>query len=324
MWRLVTTELLRLRWRRAVAVLLGAAVLVPALVFAGEAWNTRPISAEDRREAQAEIDVIVAGNQQAIDDCIAHPQDFGVTADPPHEECELAAAGVPSVDEWIYRPQLDLAGVREGAGLAVISILALIAGLIGTTFVGHDWASGSMSNQLLFEPRRGRVWLAKGIAVLLTGLVVAAVVTTAFWTGMWALAEARDVTTTSGTWADILGTQLRGSVFVALVGLLGYGLTTLFRSTVGALGLMLGASVVSSILIATIIGAGSERWLLPTNAFAVVLDGYSYYDPTLEPCFDFGDCRATLELTHGVVYLGTILVAVVALSVWSFRRRDVP
>ena len=26
--------------------------------------------------------------------------------------------------------------------------------LVGTTFAGHDWNTGSMSNQLLFEPRR--------------------------------------------------------------------------------------------------------------------------------------------------------------------------
>ena len=42
--------------------------------------------------------------------------------------------------------------------------------LLGTTFAGHDWNTGSMSNQLLFEPRRERVWLAKALAVgMLTG-----------------------------------------------------------------------------------------------------------------------------------------------------------
>ncbi len=33
--------------------------------------------------------------------------------------------------------------------------------IAGCTFAGADWSSGSMTNQLLFEPRRGRVWLAK-------------------------------------------------------------------------------------------------------------------------------------------------------------------
>ena len=49
----------------------------------------------------------------------------------------------------------------KGSGLAVV-VSHLLLVLVGTTFVGHDWNSGSMSNQLLFEPRRLRVWAAKG------------------------------------------------------------------------------------------------------------------------------------------------------------------
>ena len=65
--------------------------------------------------------------------------------------------------------------------------------LAGTTFAGHDWNTGSMSNQLLFEPRRHRVWLAKAIAVaLLTGTISLAVLI-AYWTGMWATASIRDL-----------------------------------------------------------------------------------------------------------------------------------
>ena len=52
-----------------------------------------------------------------------------------------------------------------------------------------------MSNQLLFEPRRPRVWAAKALAVLvLAGLVAAAVVLAAFWAGAGRLAEPRDIT----------------------------------------------------------------------------------------------------------------------------------
>ena len=53
--------------------------------------------------------------------------------------------------------------------------------IVGTTFAGADWSSGSMSNQLLFEPRRPKVWLAKGAAVLVGTLVASAVILTAFW-----------------------------------------------------------------------------------------------------------------------------------------------
>ena len=82
--------------------------------------------------------------------------------------------------------------------------------LVGTTFAGHDWNTGSMSNQLLFEPRRLRVWMAKGAAVLLTGLVVGAVVLALFWGGAALLASSRDITAAPGTWDDIWATQARG------------------------------------------------------------------------------------------------------------------
>ena len=37
-------ELTRLRWRRAILLLLVAVVVLPALLFASTAWNTRPMS----------------------------------------------------------------------------------------------------------------------------------------------------------------------------------------------------------------------------------------------------------------------------------------
>ena len=44
-------------------------------------------------------------------------------------------------------------------------LVTLVMLLAGTTFAGHDWNTGSMGNQLLFEPRRARVWGAKLAAV---------------------------------------------------------------------------------------------------------------------------------------------------------------
>ena len=53
-------------------------------------------------------------------------------------------------------------------------VLAILMMLAGTTFAGHDWASGSVSNQLLFEPRRPLVWAAKAAVVTaLAGLFAA-------------------------------------------------------------------------------------------------------------------------------------------------------
>jgi len=63
--------------------------------------------------------------------------------------------------------------------------------LAGTTFAGHDWSTGSIVNQLIFEPRRRRMWLAKAVVVFLAGLIVALVALLAFWTVLWGIASHR-------------------------------------------------------------------------------------------------------------------------------------
>jgi ABC-2 type transport system permease protein len=45
MTRLLRVELTRLRWRRAVLLLLGAVVAVPVVFGIAVAWNTQPPSA---------------------------------------------------------------------------------------------------------------------------------------------------------------------------------------------------------------------------------------------------------------------------------------
>ena len=116
---------------------------------------------------------------------------------------------LPQPDWFGTRPTLSLDDERSGgSGLVVATILAMLLLLLGATFAGHDWNSGSMSNQLLFEPRRARVWAAKAVAVLLAGLVVAGGVLLVFWGGLWWLSELRGLpcaTGCSATWAPRSG-----------------------------------------------------------------------------------------------------------------------
>ena len=133
--------------------------------------------------------------------------------------------------------------------------------LIGTTYAGHDWNTGSMSNQLLFVPRRLRLWMAKGAAVLLIGLVVGAVVLALFWSGAALLASSRDIAAPPGTWNDIWATQVRGVLAIGVGGLLGYALTMLFRSTVATLSLMFGVAIAGSLIVVAIIGDNAARGL---------------------------------------------------------------
>lgn len=274
-------EVTRLRWRRAVLLLLVAAVVLPALLLAGTAWGSRPMS-------EAEVDALLADRyaQREVTRCERRPEAYlEIGTDDPGPCRELIAG-------W-YGGRQPLSVQNElGDGLLAASTLVLLLlVLAGTTFVGHDWNTGSMSNQLLFEPRRGRVWATKAAALVLV--------------------------------AGLLGTAV-------LAALAGYALTMLFRSTVATVGVLFALAVASGALLG-IVGQSSARWTPPLNVLAVVQDGASYYDESSVPpeCFTGQggpecDGERTISATDGGLYLGTGLLVVVVASVVSFRHRDVP
>lgn len=325
--RLLRVELARLRWRRAVVVLLVACVALPLVLLAGYAWETRPVSDADVAQAEqlAAQDADQPWVTQEIAACESDPEMY---LGPAGTAAECTEAITPRAENYLYRSELDLTSLRTDVGAAAITILTGLLMLIGTTYAGHDWNTGSMSNQLLFVPRRLRLWTAKGAAVLVTGLVVGAVVLTLFWGGAALLASSRDITAPPGTWNDIWATQARGVLAIGVGGLLGYALTMLFRSTVATLSLMFGVAIAGSLLVAAILGDNAARWLLPTNFLAFVLGGFSYYDPSA--CIQApdgsvtGGCESTLSAVDGGVVLAVLVVVSVALSVWATHRRDVP
>lgn len=323
MIRLLRVELTRLRWRRAVLVLLLMAIVVPTVIGVARVWSTRPVSDSEIASARASA-------EQDIADCIDHPHRFGIRPAHADTRCEDVMIG------WrTQRDKLSLAGERQGgSGMGVVAVLTALLLLAGTTFVGHDWNSGSMSNQLLFEARRGRVWTAKAAAVTLVALVIAAVVSTAYWLAVWVTMQARDLPAMDGSLGDSLAYGLRGAGYAAAAALGGYALTMLFRSTVATIGVLFAVSVAGGLVIA-MLGLG-EQWQPQKNVAAIVKNGTTYYVDPPRSCFVGGqanrppeedsvcDSQRDLSLWSGVGYYGLALVVTVGASVITFRRRDVP
>jgi hypothetical protein len=321
MIRLVRVELTRLRWRRAVVLLLLFCIAIPALIGASRAWSTRPVS-------DGEIASVVESNRSEIDRCARKPQRVGLPPSASEQQCEDRI-----VSWYTGREELTLGNERiSGAGMGVVAVLTALLLLVGTTFAGHDWNSGSMSNQLLFEARRGRVWTAKALAVSLLGLLVAVGVSAAYWLAMWATMHLRDIPVADGGVTDTALFALRGAGFATAAALGGYALTMLFRSTVATVGVLFGVAVAGGIVIATL-GLG-EQWQPPKNVSAIVKNGTTYYVDVPESCFASSfrepepnsecDQLRDLSLWHGVGYYGVALAATLGASVVSFRRRDVP
>lgn len=329
MTRMLRVELTRLVCRRAIVVILGLAVLVPVVIGVATTLHTRQPSPDEiaAAERQAADEAELPGYRRQYAKCLEDPESRLGQPVPDDVETACAESYLPQVDWFIYWERLDLAGERdEGSGLAVVVLLAILMLLAGTTFAGHDWASGSVSNQLLFEPRRPLVWGAKAAVVTATAGAFAAVVVTLYWLGLAQVARSRDIPVGDGLLLDCLQSGWRGAGVAAGAALAGYALTMLFRSTVAALGVLLAASVAGGIVLA-VIGIDSV-WNPGLNVSAIILDGTTYFADA--PCP--GDpgvgtvctVEKTLPIGRGLWFLGTGLALFAAASLGSFQRRDVP
>lgn len=331
--RLLLVEVQRLGWRRAVRLLAVVSLVVPILILAGIAWGTRPVSDAEMEQAQR-----MAAEQQVYADqererCLESPEEYGAEepVDDLEKYCTDMTGGEQKAEWFLSRSPLDVAAQLEESGPGVAIVLVALAMLIGTTFVGADWASGSMSNQLLFEPRRLRVWAAKAAALAVGAFVVAAVATTVFWGLFAGLAASRDIPISGTLWESIAWLGFRGSLLASAAALAGFALTMLLRNTVGTLGLMFAAAVGGSLLIIALPFEGTGRWLLSNNVLGVLMDGYGYYDESLVNCSEADymagkECTAEAFMTmgEGLSFLGALLLGALALSIPSFLRRDVP
>jgi ABC-2 type transport system permease protein len=330
--RLLGVELTRLRWRRACLVLLAASVLVPAVIWAGTVWGTRPYSDAEVRQATEQAQA-QQGFDQEVRRCERTPEQYlppdqlqvedGTDAS---EQCRAL------ITQWwtgLYREPLDLERELEGSGLGIAVVMAGLLMLLGATFAGADWASGSMSNQLLFEPRRLRVYAAKAGAVVASGLLLGLVVGALWWAALAGVAGARDLTVPDAVTSDVAWQVVRGGVLVAGAGLAGLATTMLFRSTVATLGILFAVVFAATFLIAVLPFESPERWMPHLNILAWIGDGAVYYSEDSQTCVDDGTgmvCSGerVLSASAAAAYLLSILGLVVAASLATFTRRDIP
>jgi ABC-2 type transport system permease protein len=322
--RLLLVELSRFRSRRAIALMMVGAIAVTALIAVITIWDTRPVSAQERAEAEtlAATEAAQPHVQREVARCERNPQRYGRGMEAAH----CAAMILPRPEWYLGRAELSLADANRDSGLAVLVILSTVMAIVGTTFAGADWASGSMSNQLLFEPRRHRVWLAKAGAVFVGALAVTAVVVAAFWFALYVVAESRGIATGASVQEAIRGRAGRGILLAGVAAFGGYALTMLVRHTVGTVAAMFAYAVGGEILFSSLPIEGIARWSLANNVFAWLTERHEYFDPHLPcpPSRDFCNQLAVLTLEDAVAYLGALLLLLTAVSLWLCRRRDNP
>jgi hypothetical protein len=322
--KLVGVELTRFRSRRAILLLVAAAIVLSGLFAAKLAWDTRPITPEDLATAKAQAAINAKDRQVQADlkACRAGPRSTSAPA-APLEQC--AETILPRPESYLARGPLVVDDVLPGHGVAVAIVLVVLMMLAGATFAGADWASGSMSNQLLFESQRSRIWTAKALALGLGVLVVTALGLLAFWVPVRLVALQRDIAVGGDLQADV-GWHLVRALVLAVVGaVLAYGLTMLFRHTVATVALLFGASVAAEnpaqpaavLRLRTDLPQPQRLRVVAGRDAVLRLDDHLLRRRRLRPGPHVGHVA-------GRPADRAVFVVVMVVSLMSFRRRDLP
>ena len=321
MLRLVVAELRRLQSRRitlvAALVLLAAIGAYQLLVHA----EAGPPGASEQAQGQAQYQEAQQSYQSGHDEYVAQCTAGGETT----EQCESEYTA-PQLSDYVRTPtafdELGLTGAS-----AYLAMLASF--LVGASFIGAEYTSGSLANWLTFVPERWKVYASKAAAVVLGSALAGAVVAFSI-AGLAALQVAGfgQPLTHAGHVAAGSG---RVVVLAAVAGLVGFALALLTRHTVAALGFPLAYAILAAVVLAyTFNGNGALAWLppyLPTlNLTAFVEHGTTYTQYINEMTPDGltqTEVEKHLTFAHSAVYW--LVVALIALvpSALVFRRRDV-
>ncbi|MEU2348086.1 hypothetical protein [Modestobacter sp. NPDC049651] len=306
----------------ALAALAGLVGLVIALLY------FRSPSSEGIAAARAEIDRVVAEQEQYRQECLRDPS-LPAGADPADFCGGPVRAADFSVADFLHPEPFSLAELGTGGAIAVAVACSALAFLVGATFVGAEWSSRSMVSLLFWEPRRGRVLGAKALVVGGASLVLGVVGQVAWLVASQLLQAVAgdDQPLPDGFWGELSGVAGRGVLLTALVGLLGFGLTNLVRNTGAALGVAFVYLVIAENAARGLLPR-VQPWLVTENVAALLQPGGMsiVLDWDMPP----GANPATWQPEEHLItnlHAGLLLTAVTAViagvGIWLFHRRDV-
>jgi hypothetical protein len=205
----------------------------------------------------------------------------------------------------------NFSGTVQGTGVAMV----FVAFVIGASFIGADMAAGSLGNQLVFEPRRTRVVVAKAVAVGIATASLAVVLL--LWIGLlqYVGSEMRGVVAgLDGSWfAARAGDIVRVAAAVGLAAATSYAITVVTRRTVAAVAGLLVVGWVSAII------GNLHAWhwvgkFNPATAFVIV---------AVDPRLAVADRSRTLTTGGAAVSACVWTVGLCVLGIFVFGRREV-
>ena len=161
----------------------------------------------------------------------------------------------------------DLRNILQGVGAG----LALVGWALGASLVGAEFASRGMTTSLTWEPRRGRLFVAKALAVLVAMTVFAFVVLALVALAMWpAVAfHGAPLGPDDPTLASLAGIVGRGVALATVAAGIGFAIATIGRNTAIALGAGFGYIIVFEYILGSAV-ARWRKWLLLGNVIVFV------------------------------------------------------
>jgi hypothetical protein len=270
---LLRSEWRRLRSRRFIQLLLVLALLGWLVAVAiGLTHFARP-SAADLASARQVATQTVAEAKVNREQCLkdtSRPQNI-----PAEQICgPPVRASDFSPTAFLPREPFALAEQGTSGALGFGAVAAVLAFLIGATWIGAEWSSRSIVALLFWEPRRLRVVGAK-VGVLVGAAAVLGVLAQAAWLGMAGILNAvagMGDALPGGFWSQLLALQGRGVLLTVLAALVGFGLANLTRNT----GAALGVGFVYFAIVETavrILRPTWQPWLLSNDAVALMYPG---------------------------------------------------
>jgi hypothetical protein len=320
--RLLRTEFHRFRCRRFIQVLLGLALLgwLAAVVIGLTSFGT-PGDA-DVAAAEQRIEQEVALNEEFREQCLAQEAETDQQFCPPPLE-----PGDLRVEDYVSKEPFDLGSAGEGGALGFGAVAAVLAFLVGATWIGAEWSTRSLVALLFWETRRLRVMGSK-VAVLVVCAALFGVAAQAAWLAMAGILEAvvgGEDPLPDGFWRGLLATQGRSVLLTVLAALAGYGLANLTRNT----GAALGVGFVYFAIVETairILRPTWEPWLLSNNAVALIFPGglpIPIRDGSVGPDGFGGGTEYLLGNLQAGLWLSAVTATVLAVGVVLFARRDI-
>jgi ABC-2 type transport system permease protein len=328
MIRLTGVELRRLVSRRLAVIGVAAVLLITGILLVATWHDAKPLSAAEQRNAQvnfeqAQKDWELNGAQYKKD-C---EESWKSQPDPKPKLEEACQVSAPTLDQF-GKPQTKFVEIMPQLLLGSSYLLAFAAFVIGASFVGAEFSSGSISNWLTFEPRRLRVYGSKLLAAATGMLPVAVVILAVLLAGTYAIVAAMGITagTTGKVWGDLAGTAGRAVLMAAAAAALGGVFALLLRHTAAAVGVAMGYLVLVEGVFGSFL-AKAQPWLVKLNFDAWIKHDTTYYVDNCKSSADGGyfcdSIEKTLTFEHGVWYLGIAVVVLVALGAGVFQRRDI-